>query len=254
LVVTLDAADNQKGFALPIPRLGPPSIEWVIATSEGADTRHATDWRNVRFIAPAVDVSQDKPISRAEICRELGVHAGARLLVAAGSGRPAERMKDLIWASDLLKCVRDDFRLALLVPEPARRGLQRFVDQCEINDLVRFAPSSLNFRQVAPHAEVFLTASLSPATELLVVAMAAGSAVVATNLLQHRGLVISGETGLLVQPRDRAGFARITRKMLDETPHRAAMAEAARREVIGHHSATRLADEYAKVYQRAIEH
>jgi len=202
-------------------------------------------------VAPCVELPHVGPIDHAPFRRELGIPPDAHVLLTAGETLPGERTRDVIWACDLLKCVRNDYRLIVLADGPFRRRLERFVDQCQLNDLVRFAGPGLSLSTAVQHSQVFLTASLQPANELLLAAMAAECAVIATDLPQHRALITPAVTGILAQPRDRAGLARLIQKLLDNPELRGSVGKAARASVAERYSPSRLAAEFATVYQRA---
>jgi glycosyltransferase involved in cell wall biosynthesis len=248
LIHTVDG-NSQVPRALPfISQRLPAKTCQVVTTAGEAIHEQAGEANGVTRVPLGVEIERSSAIDRESLCRQLNVPSDAHLLVTAGETLPFERTRDVIWACDLLKCIRNDYRLIVMAHGPFRRRLERFVEQCQLNDLVRFASPALDLPTVAWHAEVFLTASLQPATELLLTAMAAGSAVVATDLPAHQTLITPGNNGFLAPARDRAAFARLIRKLLENPELRASIGEAGRK-TAQHFEPRLMAARYASVYQ-----
>ena len=71
------------------------------------------------------------PINRADLLKELGLPPNARLIGAVGRLWPQKRIKDLIWAADLLKSTRDDSHLLIIGDGPLRERLIRYREQSQ---------------------------------------------------------------------------------------------------------------------------
>jgi glycosyltransferase involved in cell wall biosynthesis len=243
LVLTVDPVRQIGGFAL-WRRLCKSNIRWVALSATSADDLRKRGLSNAEQVPPAVDF----PVAAGK-SEQLSIAPSDRhLLVTAGDGLPHERMKDVIWGADLLRCVRSDFRLMLCSPARGRRHLDRFINQCEISGVAQTVEAD-RFDAILPAASAFITASLRPASELLLFAMAAAVPVIATDLPEHRELIRPGETGLLVAPRDRAGLARMSKKLLENRPLAAALSTAASEFVSRAHQESRMVDRYAAIYQ-----
>ena len=66
-------------------------------------------------IPNAIQPSPAPGVSRDQLLAELRLPPDARLIGAVGRLWPQKRVKDLIWAADLLKVVRDDVTFANLI-------------------------------------------------------------------------------------------------------------------------------------------
>ena len=187
----------------------------------------------IEVIRDGVASPSESTISRADLLQHLAIPGDARLVGAVGRFWPRKRIKDLIWAADLLKVIRDDVHLLILGDSP--RGLpqygwrlERFRDQVRIADRVHFvSPARLSqafscgvldlASQVSPHFDVFWQASHHEGAVVgLLEAMAAGVPVIASNIPAHRELIRSDQDGLLVPVGDRAELATRTNKLLDD--------------------------------------
>jgi glycosyltransferase involved in cell wall biosynthesis len=68
-------------------------------------------------------------ITREQLLAEWELPPGSRLIGAVNRLWPQKRVKDLIWAADLLKVARDDTHLLIIGDGPQRWRLQRYRDQ-----------------------------------------------------------------------------------------------------------------------------
>ena len=93
----------------------------------------------LRLIYNGIGPAAPQRRSRAtQLLAELDLPADARLIGAVGRLWPQKRVKDLIWAADLLKVIRDDVHLLIIGDGPQREDLERFATHCQIDDKVHF--------------------------------------------------------------------------------------------------------------------
>ena len=154
---------------------------------------------------------------RQELLDELKLPADAKLIGTVGRLWPQKRMKDLIWAADLLKCVRDDTHLLIVGDGPQRWRLERFRDQCELGDRVHFLGHRTDAKRIIASLDMlWLASAFEGQSNVVLEAMAAGVPVIATDIVGTRDLVVPDETGFLVPVGDRAAFVKQTRKVFEE--------------------------------------
>jgi glycosyltransferase involved in cell wall biosynthesis len=124
--------------------------------------------------------------------------------------------------------------------------------------------SRIDYRGRMPNHEI---AALRPSAAVTVIAsrwenqgytvleaMLQGCPVVCSDAGGCPESVIHGQTGLLARSEDAADFAAKINAMLDDPAAAAAMGAAARRHVLEHHSAERVAKQSLAVYERMIAH
>lgn len=174
---------------------------------------------------PAADASDSPKVSR----DELGLPPDARLIAIVGRLAPESRLKDLIWAIDLVRVQRPDVWLAVVGEGPQQGALRRYTRlACEENRTLWVDPA-YDARQVLPRCEMLWTASRSDRTPLAVlVAMAAGLPVVGDRSRGVEAAVEHEETGLLVPLGDRASRGKATVRLLDDAGRRESLGQAAR--------------------------
>ena len=190
--------------------------------------------------------------SCAALLAELGLPAGARLIGSVAKLTLASRIKDLIWAADLLKVIRADVHLLVVGDGPQRAILERFRRQCHIDDKVHFLGPRADPRGSCGCA----TCSGRPATRglrgSLVEAMAAGIPVVVGDAPGCGELVVDGENGFLVPLGDRAGLARAANRLLDNGDLAQRLGEAARARVAADFSVAAMVAAHAALYRELV--
>ena len=99
------------------------------------------------------------PAAARKLLAELRLPPNARLIGAVGRLWPQKRVKDLIWAADLLKSTRDDTHLLIIGDGPQRSRLERYREQIQITDRVHFLGERDDVPRLMPHFDVLWLAS-----------------------------------------------------------------------------------------------
>jgi glycosyltransferase involved in cell wall biosynthesis len=228
----------------------------IIVNSSGVQdfyVRHGIDPQKFTLIPNGIGPAVPSTISRAEVLAELGLPADARIVGAVNRLWPQKRVKDLIWAADLLKVIRPDVHLLIIGDGPHRDRLLRFRRQVVIEDKVHFLGERADVAQLMPHFDVlWLASEYEGLPNVVMEAMSHGVPVVATDIPGNRDLVVPGETGYLVPVGDRAGIARHTNKLLDdpETAHR--LGEAGRKRMLAEFSVEKMVERHAQLYRELL--
>jgi glycosyltransferase involved in cell wall biosynthesis len=191
-------------------------------------------------------------LTRPELLEQLQLPQGSRLVGLVGRLWMQKRVKDAIWAADLLKVIRDDVHLLVIGDGPHRQRLIRFRDNCQIPDKVHFLGHREDVLNLLPHFDVLWSTSMFEGQSNSVLeAMAAGVPVVATDIPGTRDLVVPGETGYLVPVGDRAGITRHTNRLLDDPALAARLGQAGQQRVQREFSVEKMVQGYVELY-RAI--
>lgn len=156
---------------------------------------------------------------RGEFLSQLGLGPDAKLVGAVGRLWPQKRYKDLIWAAELLRVIRDDMHLVIFGDGPQRWRLERFRDQIGSRERVHFLGSRDDVARWLPQLDCYwLGSGYEGQSNALMEAMSAGLPVVATDIPGNRDLVVHEQTGFLVNVGDRAAFAHYTNRLLNDPP------------------------------------
>jgi glycosyltransferase involved in cell wall biosynthesis len=203
-------------------------------------------------VSPA---SVSNPTTREQLLAELNLPPGARLLGAVGRLWPQKRVKDLIWAADLLKTTRDDSHLLVIGEGPQRSRLERYRDQSLISERVHFLGQRDDVPRLMQHLDVFwLGSEYEGQSNAIMEAMAAGVPVIATDIPGNRDLVVDGVTGYLVPLGDRFEFTRRTHWLLDDESLRQRLGQAGLQRILSEFTVERMVERHAELYFELTHH
>ncbi|MHB1034957.1 MAG: glycosyltransferase [Pirellulales bacterium] len=228
----------------------------IVVNSSGVQdfyARHGLPAEKLVLIPNGVSPVGPSDLSRGQFLAELGLPSNARLVGAIGRLWLQKRVKDAIWAADLLKVIRDDVHLLIAGDGPHRKRLERFRDQCEVPEKVHFLGHRDDVPRWLPLLDaVWLASSYEGMPNVIMEAMAAGVPVVATDIPGNRDLVAPGETGFLVPVGDRAGFARHTNNLLNDADLAKRLGEAGRRRMLQEFSVEKMVQRHVELYRRLL--
>jgi glycosyltransferase involved in cell wall biosynthesis len=201
----------------------------------------------IRAAAPA------QPLTREQCFQQLGLSPTKHLIGIVGRLWPQKRLKDLIWAADLLKATRDDWQAVIVGDGPQRWRLERFRDQVDIRDRVHFVGEQSDVPRLMPHFDVlWLGSEYEGQSNAILEAMAAGVPVIATDIPGNRDLVVEGETGHLLPVGDRFEFARKTHWLLEDDALRQRLGEAGRQRIQQHFTIEQMVERHAALYRELL--
>ena len=257
IVASERCVDSWKAWhQLELDRRLAPMTEAIIVNSHGVEAFYRHEGlppEKLRLIANGIALPPPSDVAHDELCRELEVPAGSKLVGAVGRLWHQKRVKDLIWAADLLKVVRDDVHLLIIGDGPQRENLERFRDMCQIEDKVHFLGQRNDVMRLMPHFELlWLASSFEGMSNAIMEAMSVGVPVVATDIPGNRELVTHGQTGFLVSLGDRAGLARFAFKILEDCQLRHRLGEAGRERIASEFSVEAMVDRHRALYRELL--
>ena len=247
--------DPWKGFAqLSIDRALARRTDRIVANSSGIKdfyVRQGLPAEKFTLIPNGIGPFEPKDrVSRADLLTELKLPPEARLLGAIGRLWPQKRIKDLIWAADLLKSARDDAHLLIIGDGPLRWRLERYRDQNDIADKVHFLGERGDVSRILEHLDcLWLASEYEGQSNAIMEAMSAGVPVIATDIPGNRDLVIEGETGHLITVGDRAAFTKHTHHLLEDQPLARRLGEAGRQRMLTEFSVEKMIQRHAQLYR-----
>lgn len=163
---------------------------------------------------------------------------------------PEKDIANLLHAVAAIRPIVPDFRLEIAGDGPLRDELRRLADTLRLTHAVRFLGEVNDVPALLARARLFVLPSRTEGISLTILeAMARGLPVVATRVGGNPEVVVEGETGLLVPPRDPQALAGALARLWSnlETVH--AFGAAGRRRVELHFSVRRMIDRYERLYE-----
>jgi glycosyltransferase involved in cell wall biosynthesis len=246
----------KSGYQFAIDRFLAHRSRGIVVNSRGVSdfyAQHGIPEAMFRVIPNGVTLPPPATRTKDELLAELGLSAGTRLIAAVGRLWPQKRVKDVIWAADLLKVLYGDVHVLIIGDGPERARLERFRRLCEIEDRVHFLGERSDVPQILPHcALLWLASGYEGLPNVVLEAMAVGIPVVATDIPGTRDLVVPGETGYLVPIGDRAGLAKYANVLLERPEEAAQLGAAGRIRVAEQFSVEAMVARFAAMYRELL--
>ncbi|HEX2054828.1 MAG TPA: glycosyltransferase family 4 protein [Actinomycetota bacterium] len=183
----------------------------------------------------------------------LGLEPDQLVVLVIGRLTDAKGQTYLVQAVPSLVRRFPNLAVVLLGRGPSREHLLRQAAALAVSGTVRLAGYRPDARLLLDAADVFVLPSQQEGMPLAVLeAMDAGIPVVATNVIGTSEVVVDGETGILVPPRNPKALAAAIEELLSDTGRRRLVGAAGRRWYLERFTASRMADETARVYARLL--
>ena len=191
--------------------------------------------------------------SRTELLNKLNLPPDAQLIGTVGRLWPQKRVKDLIWAADLVHWLRENVRFLVIGDGPQRHLLERFTALLNAEGHVKFLGERDDIPLIMPHLDVFwLGSGYEGLPNAVMEAMASAVPVVATDIPGDRQLVVSGETGFLVPVGGRAARVRATEKILSDPNLAKRFGEAGRKRVLNEFQVEQMVKRHIMMYREIL--
>lgn len=201
----------------------------------------------------SINSTKTQAIDREEAFRRLEVPSERRLIVAVGRLWPQKRIRDLIWAGELLATARGDTTLVVIGDGPQRDELLRHRDSVSAPLHVRFAGQREDVGELLPHADQFWIASeYEGQSNAVIEAMLAGVPVIASNIPGNRDLVIDKETGWLFDVGDEADLVRLSLAAFNDPDGSQCIAEQARQHIVDEFSLDAMIRRHVELYEKLL--
>ena len=243
-----------------------PFVSWRHWLSEGAFARLPDQLIAVGNAQKATIVSTFKiPAARIKtIWNGVDYEAGAVRGGSAQDGVPLigsvstfgeqKGLPTLLEAAHLLKKRGLRFRLMLVGEGPKRAELEAETARLGLSDYVEFAgwrPDAAT--SLLPTFDIFVQSSYWEAMSVVILeAMAAKRAIVATTVGENPDVLAHGESAVLVPARDASGLAEGLASVIEDTPKRHRLAAAAHASYSANFTGEAMAARYDAAYRRVL--
>jgi len=216
----------------------------------GAVPRH-----KIRYVPNGVDTAHFKPDLeiRFELRRELGLE-NLFIWLAAGRFDPPKDYPSLIRAFARVVAKEPNTVLLIAGDGPLRSSVEELVRELRLEGNVRFLGIRRDMPQLMNAADAYVMSSAwEGMANVLLEASATGLPIVATDVGGNGEIVLNGETGFLVPPKDPDKLAQAMLRLMslpqDERKH---MGERARRYIEDNFALERIVDRWEQLYHELL--
>lgn len=212
------------------------------------------DLSRVTAVQNAIDCdSYFAPEQRAPCRTEFGLAPDACVIGYTGRIESVKRL-DLLLAGFATVVARHPQAHLMLVGEGRQRpGLETLAAGLGISDAVIWTGFRQDIPRLLAAMDVYVQASVNEGLSLSILeAMAAGKAIVATDVGGAQEVLTHQKTGILVAPGSSSAIGAALADLLDHPQKRTALATAARDHVIQEFGVAKMVEGYRGVYERLI--
>jgi glycosyltransferase involved in cell wall biosynthesis len=196
----------------------------------------------------------DAPRRRAAIRRELGIDDACQVVTTVGRLAPQKGHEHLIAAVPAILARAPQAHFLILGEGPLDEALAAQARATGLDESVHFLGVRDDVRDVLLGSDLFVLPSLWEGLPNVVLeAMAAGLAVVATSVDGTPELVFDGDTGVLVPPGEPEALAAAVMALLADPSRAAQLGAAGRRRAVAHFSHQRNTQAYVDLYTRILQ-
>ncbi|SNB46133.1 glycosyltransferase [Geobacter sp. DSM 9736] len=185
---------------------------------------------------------------------DFGVADDAVLFCSIGRLEQQKGYEYLLSAMQQLVARHPHVKLLLIGDGTLLRELKTLALQLGIEGQVIFAGARSDIPELLSASDIYVNSSLFEGLPFSILeAMAAGLPIIATGVDGNREIVVDGETGVLVRPRDPDNLAQEMRNLVEAPERRAAIGRNARELVVRQYSQESMFRETENLYRRLTE-
>ena len=191
--------------------------------------------------------------ARERLREELSVGADQFLVSWLGRMTEIKKVDDLLRAFADLRGRGVDAVLALVGDGPNRESLEQLAEELQVGDAVRFTGFRRDVGSIYRASDAVALSSANEGTPVsLIEALAAGCAVVTTDVGGAVDVLDGGRVGLLVPPGDTKAFADRLEELVRQPELRHQFGVAGREHVLARYSVDRLVRDVDRLYRKLL--
>ena len=166
-------------------------------------------------VPPAIDKVNGAPLTRTALLKQLRLPDHCRLIATTDSFQFGSRLRDAIWATELLKVAGHKVHVLICGNGPQRKRIENFCRRLHLEDQIHFVTDHRLIAASLHHMDLFWNVSGVSGIVPMLHAMRRGIPVIAANTPALGTYIQDQETGFMVPLGDRAALASTTHDLLN---------------------------------------
>lgn len=209
--------------------------------------------QKIAVIASAFEsLAFDRSEARRKLVDRCGYGEDVYLFGAAAELVPPSRLKDLIWATDLLTCIREDVHFFIFGSGSQAERLKRFAYQTEAGDHVHFVDNEYDAVGLIPGLDAFWHSHLNePLPSAMCHAMSSEVPVISVYGPGTSELIDHQETAFATNLGARDEFARWSKFLLEKPEQGRQLAQQGQQAIGAKYPISEMAAAYRKLYAQS---
>ncbi|MBS0266820.1 MAG: glycosyltransferase [Planctomycetes bacterium] len=200
-----------------------------------------------------MDLPPSAAVGREAARARLGLGDQTPVIGYVGRLANQKRLKDLIWAFELIRVQDDRAEFVIVGDGPERETLEDFARNLRIHERIKFLGHRDDATQLYPAFDLFFLGSdFEGLSNSIMEAMATGIPVVASDIPPNRELVVDGVTGFLAPVGDRVAFAQLGQRVLGDRELARRLGEAGRNRIASEFSIAKMVAGYVRIYRDVL--
>ena len=219
---TANVIRSQNLWNLCVDRLWTRQITKLIVPSRAVfnsvDSLAQIPKEKLVLIPPAIPLTLPKTISRSNLLQTLRLPEDSRLIATSDPLQTGNRMRDVVWATELLKVAGHNIHVFICGDGPQRESLEKFRNRVHLEDRIHFLKDHKQVDQIMQHLDIFWKVSGEDGSiNQIIETMRRGVVVIAGDSPAHQELIRHEQTGYLVPEGNRAALASWTQLLLEDS-------------------------------------
>jgi glycosyltransferase involved in cell wall biosynthesis len=258
LVASERCADEWKGtLECTLDRVLAPRTDAIVVNSQAVLNFYAAQGiEPSKLVLIRNGIVPDPPAvaDRAAVLREFDVPPDAQVLGFVGRLWPQKRVRDVIWATEIVRNVKPKLFLLVIGDGPEREALLDYTKKIALLYRVRFLGHREDIPRLLSTMDIFVMPSqFEGMPNAVMEAMNAGVAVVASDIPANSELVIDGETGLLYPVGDTKALSIRVNRLLDDHSLRTRLGQAGQQRVREQFNVENMVAGHIRLYRKLAE-
>ena len=203
---------------------------------------------------------QSESLTREQVFEELGIAPAKHLVGMVARLWPQKRIKEAVWAADMLKFAGEDVQFVVFGDGPQADELVRYRNSIRINDRVHFFGHRADVSRFMPHFDVlWCTSAYEGQSNSILEAMSFGVPVVASDIPGNRDLVEHDVTGFLTpehgdDPNRRSrDMVKRTTQIFEDPAKKAELSQASMKKIAEHFKLEKMIARHAELYREKLK-